>query len=40
MIVSDSSLEKLIEVVRSSGVDGVKFIGGGRGGCIIVVVKN
>ncbi|EKK8151224.1 mevalonate kinase [Listeria monocytogenes] len=40
LTVSDSSLEKLIEVARSSGADGAKLTGGGRGGCIIAVAKN
>ncbi|MDT0000801.1 mevalonate kinase [Listeria cossartiae subsp. cayugensis] len=40
LTVSDSSLEKLIKVARSSGADGAKLTGGGRGGCIIAVAKN
>lgn len=40
LTVSDSSLEKLIQTALQSGAYGAKLTGGGRGGCMVALVKN
>ncbi len=40
LTVSDASLEKLILAALKNGAAGAKLTGGGRGGCMISLVKN
>src|SRR5699024_11402561 len=38
--VSDSNLNRLIQIARQEGAIGAKLTGGGKGGCIIALAKN
>ncbi|WP_226037290.1 mevalonate kinase [Aquibacillus saliphilus] len=38
--VSDDGLNKLVRTARNAGALGAKLTGGGRGGCIIALVRN
>src|SRR5690606_40682160 len=40
MNVSDEKLEKFVDLSLKNGALGAKLTGGGRGGCMIALVKN